>query len=221
MLELGCGTGRVLFSAASWGLEVTGVDASPQMLDRARSRALSLGMAGRVDLREAEMVDFDLGRKFQSIIAPLNALMHLMDDGSFSACLRRVAAHLLPGGRFFFDLCMPRPEFIADASLPGGIEVRQFKLRGRSWSQRESHSFDPISRISHIHHVFNTINDAPEETMETDLRLRFYGPEDWPPLFKAAGLRILHLFGDFQSSPFDPDTAGFQVGVAGLEPEGD
>ena len=59
VLELGCGTGRILFAVAAEGLRVDGIDNAPAMLDRARNRAVLLGndVVRRVGLHQAELTD--------------------------------------------------------------------------------------------------------------------------------------------------------------------
>src|SRR5438132_7150642 len=59
VLELGCGTGRVLLELAQAGFRVVGVDASEGMLDACRGRAEAMGLAERVRLVRADMRALD------------------------------------------------------------------------------------------------------------------------------------------------------------------
>jgi SAM-dependent methyltransferase len=72
VLEPGCGSGRMLEEFARRGVEVAGIDVSAQMLELARER-----LGEGVDLRIADMTDFDLGRRFDAAISPINTLLHL------------------------------------------------------------------------------------------------------------------------------------------------
>src|SRR6516162_4197801 len=62
VLELGCGTGRVLLAAAQAGCAVTGLDNSKHMLARCRAKAdaSGSGVRDRITLVEADMTDFQL-----------------------------------------------------------------------------------------------------------------------------------------------------------------
>ena len=64
VLELGCGTGRVLLPAARAGVEITGLDASANMLERCRAKlaAEPEAVRGRATLVRGDLADFDLGR---------------------------------------------------------------------------------------------------------------------------------------------------------------
>jgi SAM-dependent methyltransferase len=75
VLEPACGTGRMLEALARRGVEVAGIDNSPQMLEFARDR---LGEDAQVF--EADMTDFDLGRTFRGAVCPVGTLMHLTPD---------------------------------------------------------------------------------------------------------------------------------------------
>ena len=64
VLEVGCGTGRILLPIARAGLFVDGMDASPQMLEgcEAKLRAESEEVRSRVTLRGGYARSFDLDR---------------------------------------------------------------------------------------------------------------------------------------------------------------
>jgi len=86
VLEPGCGSGRMLAALADRGIDVAGIDRSPEMLELARRR---LGDGGAVF--EADMTDFDLGRTFDGALCPINTLLHLGPDelGRHLACMAR------------------------------------------------------------------------------------------------------------------------------------
>jgi len=72
VLELGCGTGRILLPMARAGCTVVGLDNSRQMLAccRAKLAAEPAPVRARVTLHEHDVRDFDLGAKYPLVIAP-------------------------------------------------------------------------------------------------------------------------------------------------------
>ncbi len=66
VLELGCGTGRILIPVAQAGVAITGLDLSVPMLDIARRKVAGLDATtrGRIELAEGDMRRFALGRRF-------------------------------------------------------------------------------------------------------------------------------------------------------------
>jgi ubiquinone/menaquinone biosynthesis C-methylase UbiE len=105
VLELACGTGRVTLPIAREGIEVVGLDNAAAMLDVARRKAAAEDLD--VTWVEADMRDFDLGRRFGLVIIPYRSFLHLLTDADQAACLDAVYRHLLPGGRFATNFFAP------------------------------------------------------------------------------------------------------------------
>src|SRR5262245_19324849 len=72
VLELGCGTGRVLIPTARACVTIVGLDASPSMLEIAREKLLqeTVEVKSRAQLVQGDMRDFDLGREFRLVTIP-------------------------------------------------------------------------------------------------------------------------------------------------------
>ena len=97
VLDAGCGTGRVAIELARRGIEVVGVDRDPAMLDPARRKAPQLDWRLE-DLATLSVGDGDGGlRRFDVVVAAGNVMIFLA-PGSEAAVVRRLAAHLAPGG---------------------------------------------------------------------------------------------------------------------------
>jgi SAM-dependent methyltransferase len=109
LLELGCGTGRVLIPLAEEGFEVTGLDLSPEMLGACRNKleACNASVRERVTLVEGDMSDFHLGRDFAAVICPFGSFHHLRTLGAQEASLACCRAHLRPQGLLVLDLYNP------------------------------------------------------------------------------------------------------------------
>src|SRR5262245_12593437 len=106
VLELGCGTGRVLLPIAREGLVVAcvGLDLSANMLDVLRAK----GPPDNLSLVQASMTAFDLGEaRFHLVFAAFRAFQHLCTVDEQLAALACVRRHLAPGGRFAFDVFAP------------------------------------------------------------------------------------------------------------------
>src|SRR5690606_29466409 len=108
VLELGRGSGRLLFPLAQAGAEITGIDLSAAMLAQAQARlaALPTAVGQRIRLHPMDMTQLALDGRFGLIIIPYNTLMHL-DSAQLAATLKKAAAHLLPGGKLLIDLDNP------------------------------------------------------------------------------------------------------------------
>jgi SAM-dependent methyltransferase len=119
VLELGCGTGRVALRLARAGHEVVGVDTDAALAAELNARAEDEGLWARA--QPGDVRDFDLGRAFPLVLAPMQLIQLLPDAPTRHAALERIAAHLAPGGTFAAALVEDRHVPAADpgaAPLP-------------------------------------------------------------------------------------------------------
>jgi hypothetical protein len=104
-LELGCGDGDPLLDLRSRGLEVEGLDSSPDMLRRCRRRAAERGL--RVVLHLQQIQRMHLPRRYRSIFVAGATFNLLVDDDTARQGLKRIHAHLEPGGSALIPLFVP------------------------------------------------------------------------------------------------------------------
>lgn len=97
ILDLGCGAGRVLRHLARRGHEVRGLDRDPKLIE-------GLAVAELGDARE-----FELGRRFGLVLAPMQLLQLFADGEQRRGCLRCVAGHLASGGLAAFAIVESMP----------------------------------------------------------------------------------------------------------------
>jgi SAM-dependent methyltransferase len=97
-LDVGCGTGRHMLDYLAHGLDLDGVDNSPEMLAILRRKAAALGVEVDGRLHQQDMAGLDLPRRYATIFVPSGAFMLLTDDAAAQEALRRFHAHLEPGG---------------------------------------------------------------------------------------------------------------------------
>jgi len=101
ILDMPCGTGRLLCRLAEAGFDLTGLDLCDTMVDVARQNAakLTAEAQARVTLVRGDMSRFDLGRTFALIYIADNSFRELTTRRSELACLRCARRHLKPGGK--------------------------------------------------------------------------------------------------------------------------
>src|SRR5262245_38875828 len=126
VLELGCGTGRVLVPTARAGVEITGLDLSTKMLDVCRERlaAEPPEVRARVRIVQGDLAAFDLECCFALVTVPFRPFQHLTRVEEQLSCLAAVRRHLSPGGRLVFDVFNPSIPMLsaslADAPVQDG-----------------------------------------------------------------------------------------------------
>lgn len=213
LLELGCGTGRILLPIARAGRTIVGLDSSRHMLARCRQKVAAepAAVQERVTLHEGDIHDFDLEAQFSLIIAPFRVVQHVTTVDDQLRFLAAVARHLAPGGRFVFDVFNPRFDMLVNADgverddtterrLPDGRTFRRtYRVAKVRW-------VDQVSEAELIYYV-----DGQRYVQAFDMR--WYLPAELRHLLARAGLRVREMYGDFARGPL-VDGAPEQVMVA-------
>ena len=106
-LELGCGDGEPLLDLRARGLDVEGLDSSPDMLARCRAAAAARGLS--VTLHESPMEAMELVRRYRSIYLAGPTFNLIVDDDTAWRALARIRAHLEPDGSALIPLFIPEP----------------------------------------------------------------------------------------------------------------
>jgi SAM-dependent methyltransferase len=134
VLDAGCGTGRVAIEMAARGYDVVGVDLDEGMLETARTKAPD------VEWHLADLLDVELGRRFDLIALPGNVMIFLA-PGTEAPVIANLARHLEPGGLFVagFQLSAQR---LSLADYDAHCEAAGLALTQR-WATWEGDPFDP------------------------------------------------------------------------------
>lgn len=105
VLELGCGTGGHAPHFAAMGWRLAGVDLSATMVERAQEKAAAYPEATRAALSfsEGDVRTVRVGETFDAVISLFHVMSYQTTDADLRAAIRTAAAHLAPGGAFYFD----------------------------------------------------------------------------------------------------------------------
>src|SRR5712692_472636 len=132
VLEVACGSGRLLVPLARAGFDVVGIDVSPHMLALAQAK---LGTTPNARLIGADMRDFRLDeRDFDLAIVAVKSFAYLTQEHEQRSCLKAIHAHLRPDGLLAIDFMHPLPEWVAAA--PGSIVAKRFVEWPYRWTYR-------------------------------------------------------------------------------------
>ena len=208
VLEMACGTGRVLIPCARAGTRMVGVDLSEGMLATCRAK---LGeeppdVQQRVELQLGDMRTFDLGRTFELITIPFRGFQHLLTVDDQRAALQRLRAHLTDGGRLVIDVFNPSLPFLGDErwlvnplvepefSMPDGRRVvRSFRITKRDYANQ-------VQELAMAYDI--TWPDGRVERREDAFALRYLFRFEAEHLLEREGLTVEAVYGDYERSPF-------------------
>lgn len=220
VLEIGCGTGRVLIPTAAAGVEITGLDRSARMLTicRERLRQESHEAQSRVQLVESDMRAFDLSRRFNLITMPFRPFQHLTTVAEQRARLACIHSHLASGGRFILDVFNPYLEALVadDVGKEAGDEPEFTMPDGRRVVRRQKVvSKDRASQINHIDLIYYvTFPDGRQERLVHPVSMRYLFRFEAEHLLERCGFHAEEVYSDYDRSPFGSKCPGELLIVA-------
>jgi SAM-dependent methyltransferase len=221
VLELGCGTGRILLAAAEAGVRIVGLDRAPAMLAIARQkiRGCSPEVQQRIEVVEADMRTFALGRRFGLIMIPYRAFLHVLTVEDQQQALRCIRAHLADDGRLVFNVFDPSVEILrAHAGSLGSALKKQAEFVLADGERRvvvwDTRQYDLARQMIDQYWVFEELDDEGRVVSKRyrRLTLRYVYRYEMQHLLQLCGFRIEALYGDFQRGPFR--AGGEQIWIA-------
>lgn len=200
ILELGCGSGRVLLPLARAGHRVHGLDNDPGML-AVLNQNLTPDLQPPVHVLQADLTAFHLGIQFALILMSCNTFSTLPANKRLST-LALVRQHLLPGGLFAASLPNPAvtrhlprnadPE--VEETFPHPLDGEPVQVSS-AW-ERTSHHF-----IIHWHYD-HLLPDGRVERQSAQARHYLTSTETYLEELSATSMKVMHLYGDFDRSAY-------------------
>jgi SAM-dependent methyltransferase len=211
VLEIGCGTGRILLPIAQAGVPIVGLDRSGAMLEilRRKLTKLSPDTQSRVELVEADMRDFSLGRQFDLITIPYRAFLHLLTSKAQRQALTCMREHLTDAGRLIFNIFDPSHELIAARLGPLGATLQKDSEFVHPDSGHRvivwfTGQYDPEQQLLDAYFIFEELDNQGALIAKTysPLTLRYIYRYEMRYLLELCGYKVEALYGDFHRGRF-------------------
>lgn len=207
VLELGTGTGRVLWPVAAAGFNIVGIDISDDMLALARAKGEleAASVRRRVQLHRMDMTAFQLQQSFRLALIPFRAFQHLTLPREQRKALNCINRSLVPGGHLVIDIVDPRLEYCVPGA-PSPIPERRAK--------------DEKTGLTAVHRVIERISDPVRqfftekfrleelsgdgrtiESEESEWTLRWATRQEMRYLFELTEFEVVAEYSDFFRSP--------------------
>lgn len=219
ILEVGCGTGRIILNLAREGYSITGIDLSKGMLDIARQKLAgeSDEVRGRVRLEQQDMCELDLpGQRFRLVMMPYAEFAHILTCDRQRCTLAGIAEHMFPGGLFVISMSNWDPQEVrisyAEAqktwgkALPMTYEgVYVDERRGTRITRYIARGYDPSVQIAfHVYiHEISKMDGTVVARKVNPLSIRYVFPNEMRLLLEEAGFDVENVFGSHDRAPFD------------------
>ncbi len=209
VLEVGCGTGRVLAALIGADKPCDGLELSPAMLALAQRRCE--GMLGKVPwgLVQGDMTAFELVRRDYGLaILASNTLMHSSCSIEQENTLKCLYQHLRPGGVLALDLFNPP---VSDLVLQSGVTQAVDFWSGpkagstvTKWVRRE------VNWVEQLQETFITYEtlfaDDRLEKVEVHFTLRFLWRHEVQLMLEKIGFKVQTMWGSYTREPIDDNS---------------
>jgi SAM-dependent methyltransferase len=205
ILELGCGTGRVLIPLAQAGHTVYGIDNAPDML-AFLNQQVTPELQSNLHVTEGDMTNFKIDTQFRLVILPCNTYS-TFDAETRSAMLACIFEHLVPGG--VFGVSMPNPNLLQalkDSTSEPALETifshpeTGYPVQvGSRWERKG----DVLSFIWHYDHL---LPDGQIERITASTDHQLATVEQYITEMLTAGFTIRSTYRNFETGPYKPDS---------------
>jgi SAM-dependent methyltransferase len=209
VLELACGTGRILLPIAREGIPIHGIDSSLPMLNVLRDKLAQelKDVQELVAVSHGDIRNFRSNREYPLVIIPFRPLQHMYTVEDQLAALQTAAFHLEREGNLVFDVFYPKYESLNSKI---GEELLELEWTPKSDPGKvvrryiRKESADKINQNFAATFIFRTYQGEKLVQEETEpLRLSYYTYPHLRALFLLTGLEIVEEYGSFERTPLD------------------
>jgi SAM-dependent methyltransferase len=200
-LELGIGTGRIALPLKRKGIEVSGIDASEDMVSKLKAKP------GGEDIRVTigNLAEIDVEGQFKLIFVVFNTFYNLQTQEEQIRCFKNVARHLTSDGVFLIEAFVPDMTRFIDRQSVRLIDLDEDKAR------IDLAQLDKVNQTVVSQHL----SLSEKGVKFYPVKLRYAWPSEFDLMAQLAGLRLLHRWGDWGRDPFTNDS-GRHISVYGF-----
>ena len=202
VLEVACGTGRILLPLLQAGADADGLDLRPAMVEALKRKATALGLKPRVC--QADMRDFTMPRRYALVIVPFRAFLHNLTTEDQLRTLRTCREHLEPGGRLVLDLFYPSFARLTEPDRTWRLESEFPHPRSGAplavWSRAERDRVNQTMRVEMELRESDATGAVSARHLQ-GFELRWIFKPEMELLLQAAGFARWEVAGGFDGRP--------------------
>jgi SAM-dependent methyltransferase len=209
ILELGCGSGRLLEPIAAAGYEITGIDNSPKMVERAISRLSERFPASAATAQAGDMRDLSAfeAHSFRLIFSAINSFLHLPSQEDQMRSLRSIRSVLDRDGLLILDLFHPTPETLRRLHDRYALDAIWHTEDGRRIERFSYRQLDVAEQTIHTTLIYDVVAlDGSVTRRTTRYDTRYVHRFEMEALIELTGFELEGIYGSYQLDPFDADS---------------
>jgi SAM-dependent methyltransferase len=212
VLDIACGTGRVLLPVLQAGADADGVDLFEPMLDTARRKAADLKLWP--NLHHGDMANFQMPRRYAMVMITFNAFCHMLTTQDQLRCLECIRRHLLPGGLLAFDGSFPGLTWIGAPQGRRELELETKHPRsGQTLRFYDTRAFDRVAQIQRSRYEveLDETDGTTRIIHRSEFLVRWTYKTEMELLLRAAGFERYEVCGGFDRRPLTQETDAMVV----------
>jgi SAM-dependent methyltransferase len=218
-LDVGCGTGRLLLDYLAAGLDVDGVDNSPEMLALCRQKAEAAGIDVRKRLQQQTMETLALARRYATIIVPSSSFQLVIEPAAAREAMARFEEHLEPGGLLVMSVMSklwrgkqtpPQMQWSAWHNVGERVRPDDGAVVRRTMRVRYDHE----QQLEHEENRYDVLRDGVVVQTELHRRspsVRWYSQAQAIACYVNAGFTDVRATSGFTFEPARPEDTTFCV----------
>ncbi len=218
ILDVGCGTGRVLIHLAQGGHRVFGIDNNRRMLDQLERKLERLPLLrDQISYVAADVLRHDYERGFGLILLTYNALMHFREQERQIALLGRLRSWLAADGKLVIDLPNAGPVFASEDS--DSLTLERVFLDDESGCMimlQSVSALDRAAQLLHVDWIYDEIDgDGAVKRRLAPHTLRYFFLPELRLLLERCGFALEAVYGDTENGDYVADSERMIVHASG------
>ena len=218
-LDVGCGTGRLMLDYLAAGLDIDGVDNSPDMLALCRAKAAEMGIEVEHRLSQQQMETLSLSRRYATIFVPSSSFQLVTDIAAADQAMARFYQHLAPDGLLVMSIMSklwrgertpPQMQW-SDWRRLAERQRAQDGATVRRWIRTR---YDHDSQLEHEENRYEILRDEviiQSEHHQRSPNVRWYSQAQAIACYERAGFTAVKATSGFTFEPASPEDTTFCV----------
>jgi SAM-dependent methyltransferase len=187
VLELACGTGRLLIPIAGTGVTIHGLDSSEDMLGVLQGKAANLGIKG-IELHNQSMEGFSLAAEYDAIFVASGSFQLLTSTESALNSLKCIRNHLSDTGFLLVDIFVPWDDIIEQRRDHYQVTRDVVRPDGKRSIVLERFKIDIPKQTKHGTYRYEFYDQKRlTDCITDDLSIRWYWKDEFLSLLNSAG----------------------------------
>jgi len=206
ILEIACGTGRVLIPLAEAGYDMWGIDSSPAMLAKAQRKisALPEDVRKRTHLVQADMTDFHLDMKFPLVLIPFRSFLLLLTVDDQIQTLKNIRKHLSGEGALIIDLFAPFHHLLAQDRRQVTSKIINPETKHITF-KTDIVTYYHANQVMDVDSIFDEYDGKGNSILRfhRSVKMRYIFRYEMEHLLRLSGFKLETVYGTFDKKSYD------------------